>query len=88
MALRSKDSLYAESLIKGADRKMYAQCILMIQQFDENYIRSQMTQIQDRIMSYRDIDPETLVYNGSSDVVKAEINALKKKLKPFKLVLY
>lgn len=88
MALRTKEVLQGWMLIKAADKPLLKQCILMVQSFDENYIRSQKTQIEDRIRSYAMVDGKSLEYNGTSEVIKKEIKALKRKLKPFKTVLY
>lgn len=90
MAIRTAESLKDEFFRTKdkAQRALLKQCELLVRIYDENYLRSEMTQILDRIRSYKDVAHETLEYNGTSDTVKSEISALKKKLKPFKIILY
>ena len=89
MAVRTAESLNEEArFAKSPEKEFLKQCALIVSQFDENYLRSQLTQIQDRIKSYQHVDKETLAYNGTSEEVGNTIKALKKKLKPFKTVLY
>jgi len=90
MAIRTAISLREEATLTkgGAEKKLLYSCALMVENFDENYLRSEMAQILDMLHTYRDLDKESLRYNGTSEAVKSEIEALKKKLKPFKTVLY
>ena len=89
MAVRTAASLREEALItKEPEKSFLKMCALMVENFDENYLRSEMQQILDILKTYRDLDQETLKYNGTSADIAVQIKQYIKKLKPFKTVLY
>ena len=89
MPIRTRQSLLDEALCtKEPDRSMLKHCADMVTAFSEDYLRSEMNQIEDRINSYKAVDKDFIEFNDTKKEVSSEVKNLKKRLKILKIILY
>lgn len=85
MGLRSQESISEEILYKkGNDRDWYKSALMLVQTFNEEYIRSEMAAINGQVILF---EAKKTGNKLNDQKIEAEIKRLKSKFKMFNYLL-